>query len=374
MYNKSILIISPERWGTLKVSKHHYASVLAKMGNKVFFLNPPRISDETSVDIKDVENNLKTIDYMPFIRGSNRLPMILRKRFHKNLANKIIDSINVSIDITWSFDPSSFQYMSAFGAQLNIFHPVDVHRNRFEIAIARNADLIIATSDNILERYKGVNKPKLKVNHGIADYFLETKKLSKSFINSPNKVNVGLIGNLHYSFLDCETLIDIIKNNYGVDFYFIGPTGKSNLSNSLRNEQFVSYLKLAPNAFLLGSILSEDLPSYLREFDLFLICYTGDKNIAEMANPHKILEYLSTGKPVVSHYIDEYRDHRDIICMADDNKSLPELFFYVIHNLSKYNLSELIEKRKNLAENNTYSFQIIRIEKFLSNLYNEKVL
>jgi glycosyltransferase involved in cell wall biosynthesis len=374
MYNKSILIISPERWGTLKVSKHHYASVLAKMGNKVFFLNPPRISDETSVDIKDVENNLKTIDYMPFIRGSNRLPMILRKRFHKNLANKIIDSINVSIDITWSFDPSSFQYMSAFGAQLNIFHPVDVHRNRFEIAIARNADLIIATSDNILERYKGVNKPKLKVNHGIADYFLETKRLSKSFIKSPNKVNVGLIGNLHYSFLDCETLIHIIKNNYGVDFYFIGPTGKSNLSNSLRNEQFVRYLKLAPNAFLLGSILSEDLPSYLREFDLFLICYTGDKNIAEMANPHKILEYLSTGKPVVSHYIDEYRDHRDIICMADDNKSLPELFFYVIHNLSKYNLSELIEKRKNLAENNTYSFQIIRIEKFLSNLYNEKVL
>ena len=374
MYNKSILIISPERWGTLKVSKHHYASVLAKMGNKVFFLNPPRISDETSVDIKDVENNLKTIDYMPFIRGSNRLPMILRKRFHKNLANKIIDSINVSIDITWSFDPSSFQYMSAFGAQLNIFHPVDVHRNRFEIAIARNADLIIAPSDNILERYKGVNKPKLKVNHGIADYFLETKRLSKSFIKSPNKVNVGLIGNLHYSFLDCETLIHIIKNNYGVDFYFIGPTGKSNLSNSLRNEQFVRYLKLAPNAFLLGSILSEDLPSYLREFDLFLICYTGDKNIAEMANPHKILEYLSTGKPVVSHYIDEYRDHRDIICMADDNKSLPELFFYVIHNLSKYNLSELIEKRKNLAENNTYSFQIIRIEKFLSNLYNEKVL
>ena len=374
MYNKSILIISPERWGTLKVSKHHYASVLAKMGNKVFFLNPPRISDETSVEIKDAENNLKTIDYMPFIRGSNRLPMILRKRFHKNLANKIIDSINVSIDITWSFDPSSFQYMSAFGAQLNIFHPVDVHRPRFERAIARNADLIIAPSDNILERYKGVNKPKLKVNHGIADYFLETKKLSKSFINSPNKVNVGLIGNLHYSFLDCETLIDIIKNNYGVDFYFIGPTGKSNLSSSLRNEQFVSYLKLAPNAFLLGSILSEDLPSYLREFDLFLICYTGDKNIAEMANPHKILEYLSTGKPVVSHYIDEYRDHRDIICMADDNKSLPELFFYVIHNLSKYNLSELIEKRKNLAENNTYSFQIIRIEKFLSNLYNEKVL
>tara|TARA_B100001964_G_scaffold243915_1_gene323429 strand:- start:874 stop:1998 length:1125 start_codon:yes stop_codon:yes gene_type:complete len=371
MYNKSILIISPERWGILKVSKHHYSSALAKRGNKVFFLNPPLLSNSLSIDIQDVEKNLKTIDYRPLFRGSNRLPIVFRKIFHKILANKIINSIDLSIDIVWSFDPSSFQYMSAFGAQLNIFHPVDVHRPRFERAIARNADLIIATSINILERYKGVNKPKLKINHGIADYFLETKKLKKSFINSPNKVNVGLIGNLHYSFLDCETLIHILKNNYGVDFYFIGPTGKSNLSNSLRNEQFVSYLKLATNAFLLGSILSEDLPSYLREFDLFLICYTGDKNKAEMANPHKILEYLSTGKPVVSHYIDEYRDHRDIICMADDNKALPGLFSLVSKNLRNYNSSELIDKRKNIAKDNTYSLQIDRIEKFLFNLFND---
>ena len=367
---KVILIISPERWGKVYVSKHHYALALAKRGNTVFFLNPPNLFKSLKIDITIIDNNLKTIDYKPFFRGSNRLPIVFRKIFHKILANKIINSIDLSIDIVWSFDPSSFQYMSAFGAQLNIFHPVDVHRPRFERAIARNADLIIATSINILERYKGVNKPKLKINHGIADYFLETKKLKKSFINSPNKVNVGLIGNLHYSFLDCETLIHILKNNYGVDFYFIGPTGKSNLSNSLRNEQFVSYLKLATNAFLLGSILSEDLPSYLREFDLFLICYTGDKNKAEMANPHKILEYLSTGKPVVSHYIDEYRDHRDIICMADDNKTLPDLFSHVINNLSKYNLSELIEKRKNLAKNNTYSLQINRIEKFLSKFSN----
>ena len=90
-----------------------------------------------------------------------------------------------------------------------------------------------------------------------------------------------------------------------------------------------------------------------------------------MANPHKILEYLSTGKPVVSHYIDEYRDHRDIICMADDNKALPGLFSLVSKNLRNYNSSELIDKRKNIAKDNTYSLQIDRIEKFLFNLFND---
>lgn len=39
--NKTILIISPEPWGKMMISKHHYALELAKLGNEVYFLNPP---------------------------------------------------------------------------------------------------------------------------------------------------------------------------------------------------------------------------------------------------------------------------------------------------------------------------------------------
>ena len=35
--DKSILIVSPEPWAHLFVSKHHYAVHLAQRGNKVFF-------------------------------------------------------------------------------------------------------------------------------------------------------------------------------------------------------------------------------------------------------------------------------------------------------------------------------------------------
>ena len=37
--NKTILLISPETWGPVKVSKHHYANYLAK-ANQVYFFNP----------------------------------------------------------------------------------------------------------------------------------------------------------------------------------------------------------------------------------------------------------------------------------------------------------------------------------------------
>src|SRR4030081_3223301 len=39
--NKTILLISPQGWGPMFLSKHHYAIELAKRGNTIYFLNPP---------------------------------------------------------------------------------------------------------------------------------------------------------------------------------------------------------------------------------------------------------------------------------------------------------------------------------------------
>ncbi|GAB1397072.1 hypothetical protein MASR1M65_18510 [Saprospiraceae bacterium] len=39
--NKTILIISQQEWGLMRISKHHYALELAKKGNKVFYLTAP---------------------------------------------------------------------------------------------------------------------------------------------------------------------------------------------------------------------------------------------------------------------------------------------------------------------------------------------
>src|SRR5437868_11837462 len=38
---KVIYIISHEKWGKMLLSKHHYAIELAKLGNRVYFVNHP---------------------------------------------------------------------------------------------------------------------------------------------------------------------------------------------------------------------------------------------------------------------------------------------------------------------------------------------
>jgi hypothetical protein len=39
---KTALIVSPQAWGKMFISKHHYAVELSKLGYKVFFINPPK--------------------------------------------------------------------------------------------------------------------------------------------------------------------------------------------------------------------------------------------------------------------------------------------------------------------------------------------
>jgi len=116
---------------------------------------------------------------------------------------------------------------------------------------------------------------------------------------------------------------------------------------------------------LLGPKPSADLPAYLAVFDLFLMCYTGDRNMAQMANPHKILEYLSTGRVVVSHYIDEYKDKNHLLEMVEDNKNLPQHFQEVVKELQDYNYEEKQEMRKAFAKENTYSKQVERVENLI---------
>ena len=132
------------------------------------------------------------------------------------------------------------------------------------------------------------------------------------------------------------------------------------------NKSFIKFSKVSKNVHLLGSKPSNELPSYINQFDLLLLCYTGDRNVAEMANPHKLLEYLSTGKAIISHYIDEYKDKRDLIEMVDNNEMIPRRFKTIIENLNIHNSQEKSIERIKFAKKNTYGKQILTIDKIIN--------
>jgi hypothetical protein len=85
-----------------------------------------------------------------------------------------------------------------------------------------------------------------------------------------------------------------------------------------------------------------------------------------------VLEYLSTGKVVVSNHLSFYQD-KELLEMAPfgKNHELPKLVQHVAENLHYYNSLENQQARKQWALDHTYERHIQRIEEYI---YQPEVL
>ena len=367
LINLNILIISPESWGACFVSKHHYAAELSKRGNTVHFLNPPK-SSISAFEVKAVSgySNLFEINYPLTFRGLNRLPSFIAD-FLSAFAVRNILRLTSELDIVCSFDPFRFQNLDLFDVTKKIYFCADPHDCDKEKIIARKADLILTPDQLTAERFYGLSNV-YNIGHGVSSVFFEPCDTNNKFhLPGDNDLKVGYVGNLNYRFLAKKVLGEIVTSNRNIDFIFLGPLEKSNLShaNATTNTEFFQHLEENKNVFLLGKKPYSEIRHYLRLFDLLLSCYGEDADPALLANNHKTLEFLSSGKPIVSHYMDEYKDKRNLIQMADDNKDLTQVFSEVVENIKIFNSGENQLKRIAFAKENTYEKKLEMIEELL---------
>jgi hypothetical protein len=99
------------------------------------------------------------------------------------------------------------------------------------------------------------------------------------------------------------------------------------------------------------------------------------KDQSKGTNYHKITEYLSTGKVIVSNNVTTFDKMPDLIQMIsgrDNNEQLPALFKEVIGNIDLYNTPALQQKRRSFALNNTYGKQLDRIDQLLQQMEEGK--
>jgi len=112
------------------------------------------------------------------------------------------------------------------------------------------------------------------------------------YMGEVNSVDIGLIG-----FLANE--------NPNISFVFIGEICES-----------VEVLKSFPNVHFLGQKSYRELPAYLQFFAVCCLFYKTQSAFNNYRNPKKLLEYLATGKPVVSVAILELEYFSQYISIA----------------------------------------------------------
>lgn len=372
---KTILILSPQSWGKMFVSKHHYAVELAKAGNDVYFLNPPakNLSKRVQVSMHSDIRGLYIIDHKLWF------PYALK--FHANSVfqwlmkgqvEAILKKIHKPVNVIWSFDLGNLYPFKFFPeSAIKVFHPVDEPMNSLAIQSAHGADIIFSVTREILEKYEHYNVPRYFINHGVNEEFL---RLSEPKEHS-GPLRIGLAGNLIRKDIDRQTLLNIVGNHPEYDFYFWGNYDLSSSNtggdDDLQTRNFVDSLKNFSHVKLFGPVSPSDLAREYEKVDAFLICYDINKDQSRGTNYHKVLEFISTGKLVISNNITTYASQPDLVQMTisrDSNDQLSELLSDCLSNLKFWNSPEKIRIRKEFAQDNSYHRQLERIDEKLSQI------
>ncbi len=364
--NKTILLISTEEWGTNMLSKHHYALALAKANNVVFFLNPPS-QKYTDIEILSGPENIRIINYSPFIRGTNNFKGILSPLadfFNGIDIKRIKKAIGCSIDVVWNFDPYRFQNFSLFKPALGIFHPVDFIKQPVDLTPARTCDIIFSLAKPILDCYESVSTPRFFINHGLSSVFLENIEVEEK--KEDSIIRCGYVGNLLSFAIHYQNFLRIVEENSTIEFHLIGPYASSNLG-AYKSSDELKKISGFSNVKLYGEKQPAEVAKLIRTFDLFLVCYHPEKVGAVVSNNHKILEYLSTGKTVVSSFTSTYEnDFSDLLEMVKNSEDLPARFKETIQNLAQLNSLQHQTKRKAFASKNSYDKHLKEIESIIN--------
>jgi len=356
----SILIISPEPWDGHFVSKHHYAVTLAETGSHVYFLNPPD-SSLSNIEVKNTHyKNLWQVKAPQIAKGLRFYPGFLRRRLEQKWLERLEVEINSRFTCIWLFENSRFYDMGFTNQHLKIYHQVDSNQNFHIPDAASSADICFCTTDFIKKELQVFNDRVYKIHHGVSE-LVQQNSLSNNQLEhlSLRDINVALVGNLDISFLDRELLKSLIELYPKVTFHLIGGYRKSG--------ELFSMCSNFENIVWWDKVESSLIPLVLEQMDILLLLYKAEDQfeLEQLASPHKVMEYLASGKVTVATYTDEYKDKSELLEMVDKNSDYISKFDDVINNLVQYNSLENQSKRKIFAKENTCSKQLNKVISYL---------
>ncbi|GAA5138736.1 glycosyltransferase [Alloalcanivorax gelatiniphagus] len=355
---KTILIISPESWGEHFVSKHHYALELARRGHRVLFLGPPeRIKGIILEKIKTRQGDIEIVRSGVVMRGLRFLFPVIKSFIERRWLNALERVAEAKIDCVWSFENSRFYDLSFAGQRLKIYHQVDLNQNFNPLTAAETADIVFCTSNVIRQKLSAVSGKIHKINHGVSDDVLNQFEDGVEQIEAGSAVKAAYVGNLDIPYLDIALFSSIIHSHPDITFLLVGGYDKSN--NCYRA------LNAYPNVIWYGRVSPGKVGKILAGVDITLLVYRADEFRDQLSNPHKLMEYLSSGKVCVATYTDEYADKRNLIQMADSQAEFKRVFNQTVSNIHVENSIEKKNARKSFARENTYSKQFERINLLL---------
>ena len=373
---RTIYLISPQPWDGFKVSKHHYARALAEMGHRVFFIESgPTTQGWGRIEIAEGEiANLKTVRYAGYLfRWLRFRARGLYDALGPAKVRQLVRRIGVPPDIVWDFDNLfQFRSLTLFAPAVKIFHPVDSLIAGW--TAAKEQDLHFALAREFTDGVDPDRTPTLFVPHGLnpahAAYAREVVASPGRFRTTAARPVVGYVGNLAMQGIDWPMIERLVSANPNTTFRLIGPT--RGLSDA-RDRDLVARLGTAANCEMPGLLPAADILAQTKDIDLWLVCYDIARRPDAAINAHKVLEYLATGKAVLSNYISAYEGARLLHMPATrSNDDMPAILARVLADPERTNSAAEMARRAAFALEHSYSANLDLMNRFLTEWAGEE--
>jgi uncharacterized SAM-binding protein YcdF (DUF218 family)/glycosyltransferase involved in cell wall biosynthesis len=222
-----------------------------------------------------------------------------------------------------------------------------------EERLFRQADLVFVTSERLRERAArsssrvhlfpfGVN---LERFHAVR----ESSDPAPADVQSLARPVVGYVGGLH-QWVDQPLVAAVASRLPDVSFAIVGPA-----------QTDVSVLEACPNVRLFGQRSHEDVPRYVKSFDVGIVPYRLAEYTANVY-PTKLNEYLGMGIPVVATDLPEIRrfnsDHGQIVEVA----AHADAFAAGIRNALRDSKAGDRQRRIAVAQENSWQSRLAAME------------
>ncbi|NHQ59184.1 DUF218 domain-containing protein [Chlorobium sp. BLA1] len=341
MKNNNVVIISSIDWSTHWQMHHQLATSMIGEGNRVLFVENtgargPRLADIGRVreriinwvksvrGFREVQPGLTVFSplFLPFpysrvARGLNRFVLsrsvkqwMRSAHFHNPvivtflptpLAQALIKDIDAALVIYYCVDN-----MAGSSPEVQQLKP-------WEEMLFRQADLVFVTSAAIRERAEEYAKHVFAFPCGVDfskfAHALERADIPDDLAAFPSPV-IGYVGALS-GVLDQTLLLEMARQLPFATFVLVGPFFTD-----------VARLKTCENIKLLGPRPHDEIPAYIKGFDVALIPYLRTA-FTDSVYSCKLNEYLAMGKAVVSTNIREVRSFAerspDTLLIGQDN-------------------------------------------------------
>lgn len=349
MTNQDIVCLSSQDWNDLWTRKQRFMQRFARQGNRVLYIEAQ--ASLASIGIlradwrrvfrwitgpRPIEKNLYVATLplvLPFFQmsiGINRL----NNMFLLLLLRHWIKALGFQRPILWTYNPFSESLIGKLGERFAVYECVDelsaakglVRKEavqELEKRLIHKVLLMIVTHENLYR-----SKHTMARNICLIPNAAEVEHFKRaSLCETPVAVEmqaipqpiIGFLGTIQY-WVDFDLLRFLAIERPQWSFVLIGPKGRLARVEKIEN---------LPNVYLLGRKRYEDLPFYLKAFNVCLNPYVVDTT-AMNCSPLKLYEYLATGKPVVSVDMPEARKFDGSVRIGQDYQEILRLLEYAI--------------------------------------------